>query len=69
MPNPEDLTSDEAIEYLRRALSKTRSRLVVEIDLDPIPGWGHTAEDHRALVQRQLDEAVPHYNPTVTVTA
>ena len=54
-------------ELLRRVFSKPRSRLVVEIDLDPVPGWGDNADDHRALVQRLLDEAVPHYNPTVTV--
>jgi uncharacterized protein related to proFAR isomerase len=64
---PEDLTSDEAIELLRRALSNRRVRLVVEADLDPVPGWGDNAEDWRALVQRQLDDAVSHYNPTVTI--
>lgn len=47
---------------------RSRSRLVVEIDLDPVPGWGNSPEDHRALVQRLLNDAVPHYNPTVEVT-
>ena len=46
---------------------RQRSRLLVEIDLDPVPGWGNAAEDHRALVQRLLDDAVGHYNPTVEV--
>lgn len=60
------LTSDEAVERLRRALSgKRRSRLLVEIDLDPVPGWGNEPEDHVRLVQRLLDDAVSHYNPTV----
>lgn len=54
-------------ELLRRVFSKPRSRLTVEIDIDPVPGWGDNSDDHRALVQRLLDEAVPHYNPTVTI--
>jgi hypothetical protein len=44
-----------------------RSRLVVEIRLDPVPGWGNTPEDHRVLVQRLLEDAVGHYQPTVTI--
>lgn len=55
--------------FLARVREKRRSRLVVEIDLDPVPGWGDNAEDHRALVQRHLDDAVPHYHPTVTIDA
>lgn len=54
-------------ELLARVFNKERSRLVVEIDIDPVPGWGDNTEDHRALVQRLLDDAVGHYNPTVEV--
>jgi hypothetical protein len=63
------MTPDESIEILRRKLTsgRKRSRLQVEIDLDPIPGWGNDPEDHRALVQRLLNDAVSHYNPTVTI--
>jgi hypothetical protein len=50
-------------------MGRQRSRLVVEIDLDPVPGWGNTADDHRALVQRLLDDAVRHYHPTVVIEA
>jgi hypothetical protein len=48
---------------------KRRIRLVVEVNLDPVPGWGNVAEDYRALTQRLLDDAIGHYKPTVTLTA
>jgi len=48
-------------------MNRPKSRLVVEIDLDPVPGWGNSPEDHRALVQRLLNDAVPHYHPTVVI--
>jgi len=54
-------------EQMARLFPRKRSRLVVEIDLDPVPGWGNNAEDHRALVQRLLDDAVGHYHPHVEV--
>lgn len=54
-------------ELLRRFFEKPRVRLVVGADLDPVPGWGDNPEDWRALVQRHLDEAVPHYNPIVSI--
>lgn len=46
---------------------RLRSRLIVEIDLDPVPGWGTRPSDHQSLVQRLLDNAVGHYHPTVTI--
>jgi hypothetical protein len=58
---------DAGGEYLARVWEKRRSRLIVEINLDPVPGWGDNAEDHRALVQRLLDDAVGHYHPTVII--
>jgi hypothetical protein len=42
-------------------------RLIVEADLDPVPGWGDTADDWQAFVQRHLSYAVAHYNPTVEI--
>lgn len=48
-------------------LTRRRSRLVVEIDLDPVPGWGNGPDDHVALLTRLLHNSVPHYNPTVEV--
>lgn len=47
-----------------------RSMLIVEIDLDPVPGWGHSPEDHKILVERLLKEKLmPHYNPQVYLPA
>ena len=51
----------------RLGLSRRRVRLVVEVDLDPVPGWGNVAEDFRDGIQRHLDDSIPHYNPAVTV--
>lgn len=46
----------------------TRITLTVEIDLDPIPGALHTADDMRTQVQSHLDLIVGHYRPVVIVT-
>ena len=63
------MTLPDPAEQMARLFPRKRSRLVVEIDLDPVPGWGNSPEDHRALVQRLLDDAVSHYHPSVTVEA
>lgn len=46
---------------------RRRSRLVVTIELDPVPGWGNSPADHVALVQRTLDGIVGHYRPMVDI--
>jgi hypothetical protein len=46
---------------------RQRAKLLVEVDLDPVPGWGHGVEDWQALLQRSLTQLAPHYNPVVTV--
>jgi len=56
-------------ELIARLFPKVRVRLTVEVDLDPVPGWGNTAEDYRYLTQRLLDDAISHYHPTVTIEA
>jgi hypothetical protein len=56
-----------AEEILARFRSKPKVRLIVEANLDPIPGWGDNPEDWQALVQRLLDDAVGHYHPVVTI--
>lgn len=61
LPNPADLVN--------QLFPRRRSRLQVELDLDPVPGWGNHPDHHRALVQRLLDDAIPHYNPTVALIA
>lgn len=45
----------------------TRVTLEVSVDLDPVLGWGHDAEDFRKLVEKFLKDTVPHYNPCVFV--
>jgi hypothetical protein len=49
------------------AMFKKRARVVVEFDLDPVPGWGNSGRDWQGFIQRLLDERVGHYNPSVTV--
>jgi len=56
-------------DFIVREFPKVRVRLVVEVDLDPVPGWGNDPEDYRALTQRLLDDAIGHYKPTVTIEA
>jgi len=56
-------------EFMARVFPKRRIRLIVEVDLDPVPGWGNVSEDYRALTQRLLDDAIGHYKPTVTIEA
>lgn len=51
------------------AVKPVRARLVVEIDLDPVPGFGHEAESWRRYVERLLIGAADHYHPAVTVEA
>lgn len=51
----------------REGMKRERSRLIVEIDLDPVPGWGNRPEDHLEYVRRILNGSIPHYNPTVTI--
>lgn len=54
-------------EQIAQLFPKRRVRMIVEADLDPIPGWGHEAEDWRAMIQRELDSIAGHYHPTVTI--
>lgn len=47
-------------------MKRVRAAIIVEVDLDPVPGWGNSVEDYVALIQRQLDESIPWYHPNVT---
>ena len=62
-------TLPDPAEFIARIFPKRRIRLVVEVSLDPVPGWGNDPEDYRALTQRLLDDAIGHYNPVVTIGA
>jgi hypothetical protein len=57
----------EPVDIMASMFPKRRIRLTVEVNLDPVPGWGNVAEDYRALTQRLLDDAIGHYKPTVTI--
>jgi len=53
-------------EMVARLFPRRRVRLIVEADLDPVPGWGHGPDDWQRHLQRHLDDAAGHYHPTVT---
>jgi hypothetical protein len=59
--------SEIAATIERLGLRGKRVTLLVEVNLDPVPGWGNSAEDFRAYLQRNLDDGIGHYHPTVTV--
>lgn len=59
----------EPAELVARLFPRKKARLVVEVDLDPVAGWGNDPEDWRAMLQHYLDYAVPHYNPSVVLSA
>lgn len=50
-------------------MTRTRICLMVEIDLDPVPGTFHTPASAREQVERVLNATVSHYHPTVDITA
>lgn len=54
-------------ELVARLFPRRRARLLIEVDLDPVPGWGNNPEDWRAMLQHHLDGSAPHYRPTVTL--
>lgn len=43
--------------------------ILVEVELDPISGWGNKPEDFVELTQNALDDRVGHYFPKVTLLA
>lgn len=45
---------------------RRRAAFVIEVDLDPIPGFGHTPETWRTWLERTLSYGAEHYRPTVT---
>lgn len=59
--------SEIAATIERLGLRGKRVTLTVEVNLDPVPGWGNTAEDFRVAIQRSLDDMMGHYHPTVTI--
>jgi hypothetical protein len=45
-----------------------RAKLLVELDLDRVPGYGYTADSHAAKLRDLLGGPLGHYGPTVKVT-
>lgn len=50
-------------------MERTRIKLAVYIDLDPVPGTMHTAENARGVIQNMLNAGVGHYNPHVQIVS
>jgi hypothetical protein len=55
-------------------MRRQRITLEVSIELDPVPlpnprrpGFGHSPESMRGVVERALEEALGHYHPRVKV--
>lgn len=48
-------------------MERERIMLEVYVDLDPIPGAMHTAEDAEIRIQAMLTDRIPHYNPWVCI--
>jgi len=44
-------------------MKRKRIKLVVWVDLDPVPGTFHTPESAKENVQAILKSSIPHYNP------
>lgn len=49
-------------------MERRRIQILVEVDLDPVPGSFHTGENTQEHIQHMLDGAIPHYNPVATYT-
>lgn len=48
-------------------MSARKTRLLVTIDLDAVPGWGYQSEDYQEYVQSLLDDVIGHYHPKVEI--
>jgi hypothetical protein len=42
-----------------------RIKIIVEVDTDGIPGWGYDPQDYVKLIDKHLQQTIPHYNPEV----
>ena len=49
-------------------MKRERVTILVEVDLDPVPGWGNDPKDWVEMIQRNLDARVSHYNPVVKLS-
>jgi hypothetical protein len=49
-------------------MKRTRIKLEVYVDLDPVPGTFHSKESARNVIDNMLKHSIPHYNPMVSTT-
>lgn len=49
-------------------MQRERIKLIVEVDCDPVPGWGNDPQDYVKHIERLLEQTIPHYNPVVTLS-
>lgn len=48
-------------------MNRDRRAFVVYVDLDPVPGVMYSQESAQTTLRRILNEAIPHYNPSVAL--
>lgn len=46
-------------------MARERITILVEVDIDPEPGWGHDPDNYVKYIENFLLTAIPHYKPTV----
>lgn len=46
-------------------MPRRKTVLVIQVDLDSVPGAFHTPESAKKNIQAILDNAIPHYEPRV----
>lgn len=48
-------------------MERTRVKLAVYVDLDPVPGTFHSADSARNSISSILLQTIPHYEPMVSI--
>ena len=48
-------------------MKRERIQILVEVDTDPVPGWGNDPNDYVKHLEYLLSQSIPHYNPVVTL--
>jgi hypothetical protein len=48
-------------------MNRTRIKIAVFVDLDPVPGTFHSAESARKVIDYSLQSIIGHYNPATVI--
>lgn len=48
-------------------MRRNRIQILVEVNTDPVPGWGNDPHDYVKHIERLLNDTIPHYKPVVTL--